>query len=114
MRSGIDPGTRFAICTLALGVPSSTRRTIADVVVFASGLVVLMFVISASDERVRRDVWLLLSTDRGPDTIADLGDHLSRIGGMGVDVVRQWSHLHPYLIAFALVASVILVAVRRL
>ena len=86
----------------------------ADVLVFASGLVILMIVISASDERVRRDLWILLSTDRAPGTIAELGDHVGRIGGVGFDVISQWSHLHPYLVAFALVASVILLAVRRL
>jgi hypothetical protein len=111
---GFAAGTRFAICSLTLGVHSSTRRTIADVLVFVSGIVILLFVITAGDARVRRDVWVLLSTDRGPGTIADLGDHLSRIGGVGIDVVSQWSHLHPYLVSFAIVAGVILVAVRRL
>ena len=81
---------------------------------FAGGFLILLFVISASNERVRRDVSLLLSADRTPGAIADFGDRLSRIGGAGVDLVRQWSHLHPYPIAFALVACVILVAVRRL
>ena len=107
-------GTRLAICSLAVGATSSTRRTIADVLVFASGFLILLFVISASDERMRRDVWAWLSADRTPGIVADSGDRLSRIGGLGVDLVRQWSHLHPYLIAFALVACVILVAVRSL
>ena len=107
-------GTRFAICSLALGVTASTRRTLADILVFASGLVVLLFVISASDERVRRDVWALLSADRTPGLVADSGDRLSRAGGVGMDLVRQWSHMHPYLIAFAFVVCVILVAVRSL
>jgi hypothetical protein len=111
---GIAAGTRFAICNLALGVPSSTRRTLVDVLAFAGGLVILMFAISASDDRVRRDVWSLFTTDRGPGAIVGLGDQLSRIGGAGMDVLSQWSHLHPYLVAFALVAGVVLVAVRRL
>ena len=81
---------------------------------FASGFLILLFVISASDDRMRRDVWALVSADRTPGIVADSGDHLSRIGGVGIDLVRQWSHLHPYLIAFALVACVILVAVRCL
>ena len=107
-------GTRLAICSLAVGATSSTRRTLADILVFAIGFVILLFVIGASDERVRRDVWALLSADRTPGIVADSSDHLGRIGGVGVDLVRQWSHLHPYLIAFALVACVILVAVRSL
>ena len=111
-RSTPERDLRFA--GTALGVLTSARRTIADVLVFTGGLLVLMIVITASDDRVRRDVWRLSSNEGGPGTLTDLSDHLSRIGGAAADVVSQWSYLHPYLVAFALVAAVTIFAVRRL
>jgi hypothetical protein len=95
-------------------VSPSTRRTAADVIAFVSGLVILVIVISASDERARREVWRLLSADSGPSTLAGLSDRLGRIGFAAFSVVAQWSHLHPYLVAFAVVAGVVVLAVRRL
>lgn len=81
---------------------------------FASGVLILVFALVATDSRVRERASILLGS--GPPTagLTAVGAEVSERATVAVQVTRSWSRDHSVLTVFAIVALVLVTAVWRL
>jgi hypothetical protein len=106
-------GTRFAIHGDAK-VSSSVRRAIGDVLMFASGVMILVFALVATDGRVRERASMLVGGGPPLAGVADVATRAGDVATIAVHVARSWTREHEYLTIFAAAALVLVTAVLRL
>lgn len=97
-----------------MGVPAAVRRTINDLLVFASGAMILIFALVATDERVRERAALLVA---GGHPVANLSGITGRFGDLldvAMQVARGWSREHWLWSVFAVATLLLVVALTRL
>ena len=92
---------------------TTARRTIGETLLSVSGVVILVFALVATDNRVRERASMLVD---GPPLagVADVSGRAGHLAGTAVQVARAWSGAHVYLTIFAVAGVVLLAAVRRL
>ena len=105
---------RFANQGDGSGVSPSVRRAIGDVILFASGVMILVFALVASDDRVRARASMLVGGGPPLAGVADVGMRVRDLGETAIHVARAWSGEHVYLTIFAMSAVMLVTAVLRL
>lgn len=92
-------------------MPSRTGSVIGDVIASASGLLILLFVLVALDDRVREQVSLVASGEPRAAEFAGWGHGLL---GLSL-VIPQLARLeNTHMLAFAVVAVVLVTCLLRL
>jgi hypothetical protein len=95
-------------------VSSSLRQTIGDTLLSASGVVILVFALGATDHRVRDRATMLVTGETPLASATDAGGRVGGFAGNAFYVARGWAGDHQYLTAFGVAGVVLLAAVRRL
>jgi hypothetical protein len=90
------------------------RRAIGDALLFASGVMILVVVLAASDDRVRDRASMLVGGGPPLASVADVGTRVSNLGETAFHVARVWTGEHVYLTIFAVGGLVLFTAVLRL
>ncbi len=90
------------------------RRTIGDVLTFASGVMILVFALVVTDSRVRDRALMVVAGGAPVAHVADLGTRLGGLAEIVVQVVWDWTGEHRFLTVFAVAALVLVIAVLRL
>ena len=106
-------GTRFAFETTG-GVSSSVRRTIGDALMFASGVMILVFALVVTNGRVRDRALIVVVGGPPVPQVADLGTRLNDLSAIVVQVVWDWTGEHRFLTILTVAALVLVIAVLRL
>jgi hypothetical protein len=109
-----DTGTRFATRT-RVGMTSTARRVVGDFLIFASGVLILLFALVVMDDRFRQQISMSMSS---AGDLVGVGRQVNDLALVAALIVTQFAREqvaeHVHMAVFTTAAVVLVIFLSRL